>query len=164
MNKFSSLAYLQQKQSSVYTQSWIYAGITAWFSQQDRFAELEFSDKIDTLFVTDHALSWPDPSLDLKNSTTADKKYYGLPNEGSPEYWFDLDNWHNTTLITGYENFTQWQNNNVSIGFDWFDFQMHKINGDPRISQEINTQSISNAKFDLLVLRGKNKPARVRWL
>lgn len=157
MNKFSSLEYLRQQHSSRYTQSWIYAGITAWFSQQDQFAELEFSDKIDTLFV-------PDWNTNFKDTNTADKKYFGLIHEGSPEYWFDLDNWHNTTLITGHENLTQWHNSNISIGFDRWDFHMHKVCSDPRISQEINKQSVKNAKFDLLVLQGVPRPHRVKWL
>jgi hypothetical protein len=164
MTKFSSLSYLKQQHSSVFAQSWIYAGITAWFSQQDRFAELEFSDKIDSLCVQDYWDKFFSASISVQEKTSDDKKYFGLINEGSPEYWFRLDEWHHTVLVTGHDNFTQWQNNNISIGFDRWDFWLHKVCGDPRISQEINTQGIAKSKFDLLVLRGAPREHRLKWL
>jgi hypothetical protein len=100
----------------------------------------------------------------MQEKTSDTKKYFGFLNEGSPEYWFQLDNWNHAVLISGHDNLTHWQNNNISIGFDRWDFWLHKVCGDPRISQEINTQGISKAKFDLLVLRGFPRKHRLKWL
>lgn len=159
MNKFSSLAHFRQQNPTIdlFTMSWVYAGITAWFSQQNLFSELEFTDQVDTVLVNDWNPGYTETSVD-------EKKYFGSINEGSPDYWFDISNWHNTTLLTGHEHTQSLPNNNISLGFDRWDFCMHRINSDPRISQEINHVGVEHAKFDLLALRGVPRPHRIQFL
>ena len=46
-NKFTSLEILKRDlpgHSPFYTQSWVYAGITAYYSQQNQFDKLEFGN------------------------------------------------------------------------------------------------------------------------
>lgn len=161
MNKFTSLSTFKAKNSSadVYTMSWVYAGITAWFSQQDRFRELEFREDVSTVFVKDWR--YDDNLIDQSPNT---KKYFGLINEGHPDYWFPLSQWSNTTLITGHDHAMDLDRGNRSIGFDRWDFHMYKISTDPRISQEINRHGVQSALYDVLVLPGTPRSHRIQWI
>jgi len=159
IEKFSSLDYFrnQNPKSGLLTMSWIYAGITAYFSQLDQFDKLEFNSNVDTVFVKDWETSFAQQS-------ESEKKYFGLINEGHPDYWFDIPSWHNTNLVTGHKHVKEWPNNNLSIGFDRWDFFMYKFTNDPRISCEINHNGIEDANFDLLILRGSPRSHKNKCL
>jgi hypothetical protein len=161
MNKFTSLEAFKSRNHSlsVYTMSWIYAGITAWFSQQEKFQELEFLPNVSTLFVEDWVAD-----ANLIDQYPEHNKYFGLINEGHPEYWFEISQWKNTTLITGHDHANYLGNGNRSIGFDRWDFHQYKINSDPRISMEVNRRSIQVANYDILILKGRDRPHRNQWL
>jgi hypothetical protein len=157
MNKFTSLQTFKQHHTHAYTMSWIYAGITAYFSQQKQFHNLEFNSTADTLFCKDWDQNYP-------GSTSCDQKYFGLVNEGHIDYWFPRENWKNVTLITGHENNQQYPNNIKSIGFDRWDLAIQNICLDPVLYGEINRDDLSHCEYDILCLTGVHKPHRVQFL
>jgi hypothetical protein len=157
MNKFTSLQTFKQQHRDVYTMSWIYAGITAYFSQQNQFHNLEFNSTANTLFCKD----WSNVYTDSKSS---EQQYFGFVNEGHIDYWFPITDWENVTLVTGHENNQQYPKNIKSIGFDRWDLVIQNIYSDPVLYGEINREDLSYCEHDILCLTGAHRPHRVQFL
>ena len=158
MNKFTSLQTFQQQHGDVHTMSWIYAGITAYFSQQKQFHNLEFTSTANTLFCYDWDYSKYQPS------ESEERRYFGQVNEAHTDTWFPMENWKNVTLITGHENKQQYPNNINSIGFDRWDLLTQNFYSDPVLYGEINRNDLSHCEYDILCLTGAHKHHRMEFL
>jgi hypothetical protein len=156
MNKFINLDQLR-KTGNVFAMSWIYAGIVAYFSQHNKFRELEFTSSANTIFCKD----WNSRYID---QDPAEQKYFGLVNEGHIDYWFPTEDWKNVTLVTGHEHVLHHSNNVKSIGFNFWDIMTQKNFSNPAIYNEVNRRDLSMANYDVLCLVGQPKAHRLEFL
>jgi hypothetical protein len=156
MNKFTNLDQFR-KIGDVFTMSYIYSGIAAYFSQQNKFNELEFTSSANTIFCKD----WNTNCIDKDPN---EQKYFGLINEGHIDYWFPLEDWKNVTLITGHDHVQHYPNNIKSIGFNRWDLLIQQNFSNPVIRNEVNQQGLSTAEYDVLCLVGRPRDHRLKFL
>jgi len=157
MNKFTNLDQFR-KIGNVFTMSWVYSGIAAYFSQQNKFNELEFTSDANTIFCKDwYTEDWVDNRPD-------EHKYFGLVNEGHIDYWFPVEEWKNVTLITGHQHVRHYPNNITSIGFDRWDILIQQNFSNPMFYNEINRRDLSVTEYDVLCLTGDHKGHRLEFL
>ena len=156
-NKFQSLESLKKYHPSntpFYTQSWVYAGITSYFSQQGRFAELEF-DSLESDFVI------YDYKENIEFGSTSG--YYGLVFEGHIDYWFKKAIPKNAVIITGHEHFSE-TSNFKSLGFDYWDVMLYNEFQTSALYYEINQSSVRSAEYDVVVPVGSPRSHRLEFL
>jgi hypothetical protein len=155
-NKFQSLQSLKKchpDHAPFYTQSWVYAGITSYFGQQGRFAELEF-DSSESDFVI----------YDYKNTeSTPTSGYHGLVFEGHIDYWFNNAILKNDVIISGHEHFSE-TSNFKSLGFDYCDIMIYNEFRMPALYHEINQSSVRSAEYDVIVPVGSPRAYRLEFL
>ena len=156
MNKFTNLDQFK-KTGNVFTMSWVYSGIAAYFSQQNKFNELEFTSSANTIFCRD----W---NTNFVDSDPTEQKYFGLVNEGHIDYWFPVEDWKNVTLITGHQHVRRYPNNIKSIGFDRWDMLIQKNFSNPVVRNEVNRRDLSVAEYDVLCLTGAPRDHRLEFL
>jgi hypothetical protein len=156
MNKFSNLNQLNNI-SPAFTMTFVYAGIAAYFSQQNKFNELEFTSEVNTI-------SFKDWHTDYIDSSPNEQKYFGMVYEGHIDYWFPSTEWKNVTLISGHEHICRYSNNIKSIGFDQWDLLIQKFFSNPMFYNEINRQDLSAAEYDVLCLTGTSRDHRFEFL
>jgi hypothetical protein len=156
-NKFQSLESLKKchpGHAPFYTQSWVYAGITSYFSQQGRFAELEF-DSLESDFVI------YDYKENIEFAPTAG--YYGLVVEGHIDYWFKKAIPKNAVIISGHEHFSE-TSNFKSLGFDYWDIMLYNEFRMPALYHEINQSSVRSAEYDVVLPVGSPRSHRLEFL
>ena len=156
MNKFTNLDQFR-KTGDVFTMAWVYSGIAAYFSQQNKFNELEFTSDADTIFCKDWQFKYVEHD-------PAEQKYFGLVNEGHIDYWFPVEDWKNVTLITGHRHVRRYPNNIKSIGFDRWDILIQQNFSNPIFYNEINRRDLSVAEYDVLCLTGNPRDHRLEFL
>jgi hypothetical protein len=156
MNKFTNLDQLKQA-GNVFTMSWVYSGIAAYFSQQNKFKDLAFTSSANTIFCKDWNTNFVDSNPD-------EQKYFGLVNEGHIDYWFPSENWKNVTLITGHDHVLHHPNNIKSIGFNRWDILIQQNFSNPVVHNEVNRQELSIAEYDVLCLIGQPRDHRLEFL
>jgi hypothetical protein len=156
-NKFQSLESLKKchpGHALFFTQSWVYAGITSYFSQQGRFAELEF-DSLESDFVI------YDYKENIEFAPTAG--YYGLVFEGHIDYWFKNAIPKNAVIISGHEHFSE-TSNFKSLGFDYWDIMLYNEFRMPALYHEINQSSVRSAEYDVVLPVGSPRSHRLEFL
>jgi len=156
-NKFTSLNVLKQRYPRLapfYTQSWVYSAITAYYSQQNRFAELEFSDVESELVIHDHALD---------KEFLPDAKYYGLVFEGHLDYWAKEPIPKGSVVISGHQHFNQ-TDNYTSLGFDYWDVRTYNEFSSTPLYYELNHGSVSEAEYDAVIPTGFKRYHRITFL
>jgi len=156
MNKFTNLDQFR-KTGDVFTMSYIYSGIAAYFSQQNKFNQLEFTSSANTIFCRD----WDTNFVD---SDPTEQKYFGLVNEAHIDYWFPVEEWKNVVLITGHEHVRYYPNNIKSIGFNRWDIVIQQNFSNPVVRNEVNRQELSIAEYDVLCLVGRPRDHRLEFL
>ena len=157
INTFTSLETLKKQfpnLSPFYTQSWVYAGISSYFSQQNQFADLSFND-----VVTDFIIQ------DWHGKINPNIKWHGLVYEGHPEYWLkDHEKSSLIGIITGHEHLAHDKNNIISLGFDYWDINTYNELSSFNLYYEINRSSINSADYDVVIAVGKSRPHRLKLL
>ena len=157
-NKFSSLKSLKEfypHLAPFYTQSWVYAGITAYYSQQNQFDKLEFLDQESDLIICDF------------NGNTGfglnPYRYYGLVFEGHCDYWTKTSIPNGTVLITGHKHFDQ-NEKYTSLGFDYWDIHIFNEFKVAPLYYEINRSSVADAEYDVVMPVGVPRSNRKIFL
>ena len=156
-NKFPSLASLKQFYPDLapfYTQSWVYAGITAYYGQQNRFAELEFYDGESDLIIHDY---------DCHKGFRPGTDYHGLVFEGHVKYWADQEIPENAILISGHQHFNPTPGY-TSLGFDYWDIAVYNEFRAAPLYYEINRSSIQEAEYDMVIPVGTGGTHRQTFL
>jgi hypothetical protein len=155
--KFPSLGSLKQfypELAPFYTQSWVYAGITAYYSQQNQFDKLEFTDLESDLIICDY-----DGGKGFMPLTN----YHGLVFEGHIDYWADPAIPQGSILISGHEHFNQ-NKNYTSLGFDYWDVTTYKELQTALFYYEINQTSVNTAEYDVVIPVGTPRTHRLTFL
>lgn len=156
MHKFKRLQQVMRENPTIggNTQMWVYRGITAWYSKNNQFDLLEFDSNTPTVVINDY------------NSTSKLTAYqcHGQLLEGHIDYWFPVDQAQNCIVFAGYTNCTQYPNNVLSIGFDFFDFYVREIFSDPMFYNEVNHTGVEHAEYDVCVPMGYYRPHRHTFL
>lgn len=150
INIFTSLETLKKQFPNLapfYTQSWMYAGISSYFSQQNRFNELEFNSTLNDFVIQD----W-------HGKINADVKWHGQVFEGHPDYWCkNFEDSDSLGIITGHEHLTYHKNDIVSLGFDYWDINTYNEFSSYNLYYEINRSSVKNAEYDVVIASGNLK-------
>jgi hypothetical protein len=153
--KLTSLTYLKQQNPDwgLYTQSWIYAGIAAMHSRQQRFADLAISDQPGGPVFRD----WrgQDPTA---------WKQWGNVFEGHAFHCFPLHQARDTVIITGKEHAEHHENGNRSLGFDFWDLITQQRYSSAVLWNEVNRTSVSQARYDVVIPVGNLHPHREMML
>jgi hypothetical protein len=156
-NRFPSLKTLRQSHPELapfYTQSWVYTGITSYYSQQNQFGELEFYDSDSDLIIHDY-----NGDVGFRPGTD----YHGLVFEGHVDYWASKPIPQNTILISGHEHFNQ-TTTHTSLGFDYWDvFIANEFKAAP-LFYEINQSSVREAEYDVVIPVGAPRAHRLEFL
>ena len=156
MHKFKHLVCIMDQNPHIggNTQMWAYRGITAWYSKNNQFGVLEFDKESPTEVINDY------------NATSNLTAYrcHGQLLEGHIDYWFPVDQVQNCTVFAGYTHCTQYPNNVLSIGFDFFDFYVREIFSNPMFYTEINHLGVEHAEYDVCVPMGYYRPHRHMFL
>lgn len=156
-NKFQSLESLKNTQPAhapFFTQSWVYAGITAYFSQQGRFSELEFNASESDFVIHDYK-----ENMELSSATN----HYGLVFEGHIDYWFRKPIPKNALIISGHEHFFK-SAEFKSLGFDYWDIMIYNEFRMPPLHYEINQSSVKEAEYDVILPIGIPRAHRLTFL
>jgi len=156
-NRFPSLESLKKKHpehAPFYTQSWVYAGLTALYSQQDRFAELEFDSFDSDLIIVDY--KWSDNNNYWSN-------YCGQVFEGHVDYWAQQPIPKNSVLISGHEHFSKTAGY-TSLGFDYWDIMTYHEFHNATTYYEINRDSVQKAEHDAIIPVGNPRAHRLTFL
>ena len=157
VNTFTSLDTLKKQfpnLSPFYTQSWVYAGISSYFSKQNQFDSLIFNDILNDLVIQD----W-------HGKLNSEIKWHGLVFEGHPEYWYkEFEESNSIGLITGHEHLAYYKNNSTSIGFDYWDINTYNELSLYNVYYEINRSSINVAEYDVVIASGNKRPHRLEFL
>lgn len=156
-NKFQSLESLKKchpGHTPFYTQSWVYAGITSYFSQQGRFAELEFDSSESDFVIYDYK-----ENIEFGPASG----YYGLVFEGHIDYWFKNAIPKNAVIISGHEHFSE-TSNFKSLGFDYWDIMLYNEFQTPALYYEINQSSVRSAEYDVIVPVSRPRSHRLEFL
>ena len=125
-----------------HTQSWVYAGLTAYFSQIEKFHQLEFSNDIaNDVIIQD----WK------KDDTTDRVGYFGNVFEGHCNTWAPMSELSDAILISGHEHVETHANNVLSIGFDYWDISAWRRFSNPALYNEVNRTSIQEAKYNVTI-------------
>ena len=159
LNNFTRIDVLKQafpKHNLFYTQTWIYSAIVAWYSQQNKFDELCFTDTINSFTVCDY-------NPHISNLGNRFNKY-GLVFEGHIDYWAKLSNAQNCFFITGHEHLKTHKNDVVSLGFDYWDLIIFQSYNVPALWNEINRQTIQQCMYDVVIATGSLRPHRLKFL
>jgi hypothetical protein len=154
-NKFSRLSYLKDQYPDLqpfYSQSWVYSGITSYFSQIEEFDSLEF---VDELLYT--------PVQDYRHQDIVENGIYGLVFEGDIDYWFDKDTNKKTKVICGYE-VNEKRNNTEILGFDYFDIRTYLEFQNPVLFNEVNRCTLNHAEHDVVIATGRLRDHRKKFL
>jgi hypothetical protein len=157
INKFTLIDILKTKyKKPLYTQTWIYTGITSYFSQQNKFDELIFTDEIMPVVFEDWA-----------NRIFRGCTRYGCVYEGHVGTWIDKS-WNNQvtncTIITGYEHVGQY-NGNTTLGFDFWDVNVYNDFSHHCFYYELNHSSVADAQYDVVIPTGSyTRPHRLEFL
>jgi hypothetical protein len=161
-NKFPLLSSLKQSYPELmpfYSQSWVCAGITAYYSQQNQFDILEFDnyDLTDEIFFVN---DWTGKIIEGIHA-------YGNVFEGHADYWCNpmlTKEIKNSIIITGHEHLRNFDNNVTTIGFDYWDINTHTEYSYPGFYYEINRSSVSTAMYDIVIPVGALKKYRIEFL
>lgn len=156
-NKFQSLESLKNhypEHSPFHTQSWVYAGITSYYSQQNLFADLEFNSDESDFIIYDYN---GHKGFDSKTN------YHGLVFEGHIDYWTNQSIPKNTVLISGHKHFSETVDY-MSVGFDFWDVMLYNEFCLAPLHYEINQSSVSNAKYDVVIPTGSPRSHRLTFL
>lgn len=158
--KFPSLKSLKQlyPELAFYTQSWVYAGITAYYSQQNQFDKLEFNN-LESKLESDLIIYDYNGNTGFRPGTD----YHGLVFEGHHDYWADSTIPQGSILISGHEHFNQ-NKNHTSLGFDYWDIFINNEFRAPALYHEINQSSISEAEYDAVIPTGSMRKHRKIFL
>jgi len=154
-NKFTSLYALKKlsPEKFFFTQTWIYAGITCWYSQHGQLAELEFVNDV------------IDPIADDFSMTLTESNLLGLVYEGHTDYWLpERFKKENNIVITGHEHYKIHESGMISFGFQICDHIIHTNFADPILFHEINRSSVSEAEYDLIIPVGRAREHRLTFL
>ena len=156
MNKFKHLRQILNQNPTIggHTQMWAYRGLTAWYSKNNNFDQLEFDKNIDTIVINDYNA----------NSNLTGYRAHGQLLEGYIDYWFPVDRAQDCVVFAGYKNCTQYANNVTSIGFDFFDFMVHEIFSMPWFYNEVNRRGVEHAEYDVCIPVGYYRPHRYLFL
>jgi hypothetical protein len=155
INKFTLIDSLKKKYGlPFYTQTWVYTGIVSYFSQQNKFDELSFTDEINPVIFAD----WD-------GEVKPEYSYYGCVYEGHANYWLRPSPITNCTIITGHEHFGHY-NGNITFGFDYWDINMFNEFSNPGLYYEINRSSVAAAQYDIVLPTGVYdlRPHRIEFL
>lgn len=156
-NKFQSLKSLKEcypAHAPFYTQSWVYAGITAYYSQQDRFAELEFNSSDSDLIIYDY---------NRNTGFSFGTNYYGLVFEGHCDYWAKKPIPNNAVVISGHEHFCK-HTEYTSLGFDYWDIMLYNEFRMAPLYYELNQSSVKTAEYDVVIPVGTPRSHRLTFL
>jgi hypothetical protein len=153
-NKFTLVDVLKNKYGlPFYTQTWVYTGILSYFSQQNKFEELTFTNDIMPVIFAD----WT-------GSAQPEFTRYGCVYEGHAKCWLRDNPITGCTIITGHEHFGHY-NGNMTLGFDYWDVNTYNEFSNVGLHYEINRSSIANAQYDIVVPTGVYERAhRVEFL
>jgi len=156
MNKFKHLKKIMNENPTIggNTQMMAYRGVTAWFSKNNNFDQLEFGNDFDTTVIDDY---------NAGSDLTA-YHAYGQLLEGHIDYWFPVDQARNCVVFAGYKNLTQYPNNVTSIGFDFFDNMVYEIFSRPWFYNEVNRLGVEHAEYDVCVPMGYYRTHRHLFL
>jgi hypothetical protein len=149
MHKFKHLYKIRGN-----TQMWAYQGLTAWYSKNNNFDQLEFVDNVDAIVINDYNA----------NSDVTAYRAHGQLLEGHIDYWFPVDQARDCVVFAGYKNYTQYANNVTSIGFDFFDFMVHEIFSEPCFYNEVNRRGVEHAEYDVCIPVGYPRTHRYLFL
>jgi hypothetical protein len=149
MYKFKHLKHISTENYRIggNTQTWAYRGITAWHSKNNKFNTLEFDDSSPTMVINDY---------NVDSDITA-YRCHGQLLEGHIDYWFPIDRGRDCVVFAGYKNLTQYPNNVLSVGFDFFDFIVHEIFSNPMFYNEVNRTGVAHASYDVCVPVGYDR-------
>ena len=154
--KFTSIKDLKQQRPDLnpfYTQSWVYGAITAFFSEQEMFDQLEFNDAESDLFIKD----W-------NGIVESSDGYLGSVFEGHVDYWARPSEIpHDVVLFSGHEHFAQ-SPGITSLGFDYWDSMIYTEFLSPVLAHEINRSSVSTAIYDATIPVGVSRSHRSKFL
>ena len=155
-NKFTSLEILKKdlpQHAPFYTQSWVYAGISAYYSQQNQFDKLEFGN-FEKQFVIKDWNGFLDPEVDN----------YGCVFEGHHDYWTS-DEWFpaGTLLITGHKHRNNFKDY-TTTGFDYWDHHIFNEFTNTTLYYEINREPLANAIYDVVIPFGSPRPHRIKFM
>jgi len=158
LNNFTRIDVLKQtfpEHTPFYAQTWVYSAIVAWYSQQNNFDKLCFTDNIGSLIVCDY-----------NHTFNTDNRFnkYGLVYEGHIDYWANLRDAKNCFFISGHDHFQTHKNNIVSLGFDHWDITIYQSFAIPALWNEINRQSIQQCIYDVVIATGSIRPHRIKFL
>jgi len=145
------------------TQQWVYRAIATYFSKNNQFDLLEFTNQEPNFLVKDYN-TFETLQGGQYNESSYNYKFYGQLMEGHIDYWFPLDTVHNCTVFAGYQNCIKYSNNVLSLGFDYFDFYVHEIFSNPMFYNEINRTSIQHAEYDIVIPAGTLRDHRREFL
>jgi hypothetical protein len=163
-NKFTHPKHLSHiLKPSMKAQQWVYRGISSYFSKHEQFDRLEFNATLTDFVVKDYN-AFRALQGGVHNEAEYIYKFYGQLMEGHIDYWFPLDKVHNCTVFSGYKNCIEYPGNILSLGFDYFDFYVHRIFSDPMLFNEINRLSIQQAEHDVVIPTGMLRPHRQLFL
>lgn len=152
-HRFTSLHALKQHQlgSMFFTQSWVYAGVTSWFSKNNRLSDLQFVP------------AWIDPIV-YDSQDNCPSGITGNVFEGHIDYWWQKKFEHCRFIITGHRHHTMHATGVTSLGFDYWDINTLTEFGNPILYHEINRASVATAEYDLVVPVGRLRPHRLQFL
>lgn len=154
--KFPRLAFLKKQSGEpnpLYTQSWVYSGITAYFSSNEEFDRLEFVDED----------IYP-PIYDYQRSMAVnDGRIYGNVYEGNVNDWFSEGLSKNVKVVTGHV-INEKINNTDVIGFDYWDVRTYTEFQNPIFYNEINRLPLSAARYDVVIATGMLRDYREKFL
>lgn len=148
-HKFTSLEILKKdlpEYAPFNTQSWVYAGITSYFSQQNHFGLLEFGDFDKDLVIRD----WPE-----QNSTEMlpGTQFIGSVHNGHLDQWLPHSIikrlTSDTVVITGHEHFSQ--ERYTTLGFDYWDHMVLSKYQQAALYYELNQKSLGIALYDVVI-------------
>lgn len=155
-NKFISLKALKEyhpKLAPFFSQSWVYAAITCYYSQQGKFNELEFNNLESNLIIQDYS----DHSVNNPVS-----QYYGLVFEGHLDYWF-TNIPTGSVVISGHKHINQ-TSEYTSVGFDFWDMYLCNEFSSAALYYEINRSSVGCAQYDVTIPVGTMRKHRKEFL
>jgi hypothetical protein len=132
----------------------VYAGITAYYSQQGRFAELEFNSSDSDLIIYDY---------NRNTGFNFETNYHGLVFEGHCDYWAEKPIPNNTVLISGHEHFCK-HTEYTSLGFDYWDIMLYNEFRMAPLYYELNQSSVKTAGYDVVIPVGNPRPHRLTFL
>jgi len=163
-NKFTHLRHLRHiPKLGLETQQWVYRGVSSYFSKHQQFDQLEFNSTLTDFVVKDYN-TFDTLQGGKYNEANYNHKFYGQLMEGHIDYWFPLDQVHDCTVFSGYKNRIEYPGNVLSLGFDYFDFYIHRVFSNPMFFNEINRTSIQHATHDVAIPTGMLRPHRQQFM